>query len=637
MDFLDEAGNRDLAHRENKDWREIAEYDQYTLPLFVRLKSIDWPKLMALHRADWQRKGVDEMRARKLQFGCYCWGGFYLNTKTQRPRLIQRYPRLYYWFPVRTLALPIPTPVEYAQRLFDKQRALLTDVYARVIERERSAATSERQYLAERLKSISRVLSNDKAKWEPQWQLKHFLEVGRPAAFQKYTDPTNLGEVQAQLDYFWLCLREFHEAEKQVLEAKNVSSPETPPAISAGEPAGLIRKYYPSLGEYLPSPTVPDLVAEWYSDLSRLGKKSLKYCVTDFHERASNKTEFLSCLAILLGEAEQHAHLPGYGYRRHYLPEYLTPGREAEIEASGRAALRAVREWHTLATLSPIEQFLDRARKIELWQNERHQLVTREAGHEEWNEEYGVMLLALQRAVPTAKKKLLRAAHTELNRLLPTLEAGRPLKWQRLHDEGRPFFATSLTATYAYSEFVPLRPTQTTTSQISNFFFLRLYTHLFEKEWHVWQALILLAGALGEAAPPTPNTFQEKQAEQTAAAPSAGQSPWLPLLTKALPLPDFFAFLSECGLLTPACELTALGRAEGKDKARKAPWAGTLQALIKAGLLDTSAAAVCRALADPAGGVQVSLNEGTLRDYSRKAGAYLESANNYLRARGLLR
>ena len=221
----------------------------------------------------------------------------------------------------------------------------------------------------------------------------------------------------------------------------------------AGEPAGLIRKYYPSLGEHLLSPTLSDLAAEWYSDLSRIGKDGLGYYVTNRHERASNKAEFTDCVALLLAEAEQHAHLPGYGYRRHYPPDYLNPEREAEIEASGWATLRAVREWHTLAILSPVEQFLDRARKIELWQNDRYQLATRENGHEEWNEEYAVLLLALQRAVPTAKKRLLRAAYTELKRLLPTLEAGRPLKWQRLYDEGNLFFSSSLTATYAYSEF----------------------------------------------------------------------------------------------------------------------------------------------------------------------------------------
>ncbi|WP_046245550.1 hypothetical protein [Hymenobacter terrenus] len=332
----------------------------------------------------------------------------------------------------------------------------------------------------------------------------------------------------------------------------------------ATQPAVLIGKYYPNLGQHLPSPTLPELAAEWYSDLSRLGKEGLDYYVTAPHERASNKEEFLTCLAMLLAEAEQHAHLPGYGYRRHYTPEFLTPQRESELEASGRAALRAVREWHTLASLTPIEQFLHRARKIELWENERYQLATREDGHEEWSEEYGVMLLALQRAVPTAKKKLLRAAYTELKRLLPTIEAGRPLKWQRLYDEGRPFFASTLTATYAYSEFTPLRPTQNTTSQIKELFFQYLHVHLFEKEWHVWQALILLAGALGEAAPPTPETFRERQTEPALAtlaldvAPPDAATIWASLLCKNVKytLENLDELLVSLALLTDAASRT---------------------------------------------------------------------------------
>ena len=302
----------------------------------------------------------------------------------------------------------------------------------------------------------------------------------------------------------------------------------TPPQPT-GEPAGLIRKYYPSLGLHLPSPTLPELAGEWFSDLCRLGAESIDYYGSGRLERASNKAELLACLAMLLAEAEQYAHLPGYGYRQHYPPNYLTPEQESELEASGRTALLCVREWHTQASLSPIEQFLHRARKIELCHNERHQLATREARREEWNEEYGVMLLALQRAVPSVKKKLLRAAYTELKRLLPTIEASQPLEWQRLADEGRPFFPIILKNTYIYSEFAPLRPTQNTERQITESFFVNLYLHLFEKEWHVWQALILLAGALGEPAPVTPETFQEKQIEPS--APALDSPPARPLDT----------------------------------------------------------------------------------------------------------
>ena len=114
-------------------------------------------------------------------------------------------------------------------------------------------------------------------------------------------------------------------------------------------------------------------------------------------------------------------------------------------------------------------------------------------------------------------------------------------------------------------------------------------------------------------------------------------SPWGPLLTGLLELPALFTFFADCGLLTPAGELTALGRADGQNKARKAPWAGTLQALIQSQHLDGNSAAICRALSDPAGGIQMSLNEGALRNYSTKAGTYLTLANGYLKERGILR
>ena len=114
-------------------------------------------------------------------------------------------------------------------------------------------------------------------------------------------------------------------------------------------------------------------------------------------------------------------------------------------------------------------------------------------------------------------------------------------------------------------------------------------------------------------------------------------SPWEPLLTGLLELPALFEFFADCGLLTPTGELTALGKGTDGQKGGKAPWAGTLQALMKSRHLDNNVAAICRVLLDPAGRIQVRLNEGTLRDYSGKAGTYLDVANGYLKKRGILR
>ena len=96
------------------------------------------------------------------------------------------------------------------------------------------------------------------------------------------------------------------------------------PTQPAGKPAGIIRKYYPNLGEHLPSPTWPALAAEWYSDLTRVGTEELDWYVFSRNERASDKEEFRACVAMLLAETEQHAHLPGYGYGGHYPPADLT-------------------------------------------------------------------------------------------------------------------------------------------------------------------------------------------------------------------------------------------------------------------------------------------------------------------------
>jgi hypothetical protein len=114
-------------------------------------------------------------------------------------------------------------------------------------------------------------------------------------------------------------------------------------------------------------------------------------------------------------------------------------------------------------------------------------------------------------------------------------------------------------------------------------------------------------------------------------------SPWKPLLIGLLTLPELFEFFVECGLLTATHELTELGQASGNAKARKAPWAGTLQALMKSRHLDNNVAAICRALSNPAGNIRVSLNEGTLRDCSRQAGVYFGLANEKLEGRGILR
>lgn len=318
---------------------------------------------------------------------------------------------------------------------------------------------------------------------------------------------------------------------------------------------------------------------------------------------------------------------------------------------------------------SSIERFMARIRKIELWLNEQQQLTTQPWGVDEWREEYGAFFLEFSKVIPFLKKKLLRACYVQLMQLQPTLRPAWLLRVNQYEEWGHPFLATNLTDVLTFCEFTPVQPTQQTTNQREECLLAYLHEHLFIKEWYVWQALILLAGALGEPTPETPDSFKPQppkpkdletnQISTSSYYPLSGSSTegsvkeqalvdihvnestiplmWQSLLIGELSVAGFFAFLIKCGLLDAEGKLTGLGRGEGITKARKAPWAGTLQALMQANLLDSNAAAVCRALADPAGRIEVSLNEGTLRELSSKADSYFKIANSHLEELGFLR
>ena len=253
--------------------------------------------------------------------------------------------------------------------------------------------------------------------------------------------------------------------------------------------------------------------------------------------------------------------------------------------------------------------------------------------------------------------------------MLPTLHtrwAPRLNKDTDEEDTNNSFSPTDLAYRLPFCEFVPLQPLSIVSPQRDICLMAWLIIHINVKAWYVWQALKFLAGRLQEPEPETPESFRPQPPKptditadnilsseffavpeaalygpsgkpQTALLESNTSSVWQSLLVGELSVTGFFAFLFKCGLLDASGELTALGRAESASKARKAPWAGTLQALMKAGLLDSNVAAVCRVLADPAGRIGVTLNEGTLRDYSTKADTYLKAANEHLQELGFLR
>jgi hypothetical protein len=118
---------------------------------------------------------------------------------------------------------------------------------------------------------------------------------------------------------------------------------------------------------------------------------------------------------------------------------------------------------------------------------------------------------------------------------------------------------------------------------------------------------------------------------------TAPSSPWVPLLADRFSLDEFFTILICCGLLTQDRKLTALGRADGVKKPKKAPWAGVIVALIQAKLLKLNSAAIRHALFDPEGEIGITINEGTIRDPSEVSKRYTKQANSVLRERGWLK
>jgi hypothetical protein len=282
-------------------------------------------------------------------------------------------------------------------------------------------------------------------------------------------------------------------------------------ASTQAERIRIIRKHYPELGKHAPNATVPELAAEWYSDLAVSGISRIEHQTTSPYNKASNKKEFLACLEFLLTEAEKYSHQRGYGWRQHIAIADLNPTLEARLEISGNETIRAVRDWHTEVNLPPIERFMHRVRKIELWQNEQHQLTTLGLDDDDWRDIYNPLFLNFRQAIYRAETKLLRTAYAELKSLLPTLHT----RWlPRMDDSSEEeitpndFYAGRLVDYWLYCEFVPLRPTSTTPSQRDPCLMAWLKCHLQIKQWYVWEAVKLLAGTLGEPAPETPLAFQ---------------------------------------------------------------------------------------------------------------------------------
>jgi hypothetical protein len=252
---FEQTGN-DISASANKHWREVAEYERYVVPLRIRLQAVDWRALITLNRTYWHRKAIGKIRARKQQYGSYCWVGNFCNPSTGTYRQIQRYSLVYLSdfgaYPIRLCPLreqheewgwfrpsdigtsiytpeadrrnPNWTPEAHAWSAYEKQRGLYGQALQNIDDKR--SKLQPRQYLADRLLNISRQLGKYVRKnhwnangifyeepYELEWHLNQALASNEKLGYLSTLSSAALGEVEAKLDHFWRCLEEFHAAE----------------------------------------------------------------------------------------------------------------------------------------------------------------------------------------------------------------------------------------------------------------------------------------------------------------------------------------------------------------------------------------------------------------------------------------
>jgi uncharacterized protein (TIGR02391 family) len=213
--------NTIVEGRRNQHWREVAEYEKWVFPLYLYLENVDWHKVVAWHKARWHTGFINslwlQMRDRGLG---------YVGRKILRDRLLSGST-----YRIK-LALPIPTPAEYAQRRLQEAQELYEKVFANRTSQEQVVASDGRRFLAEQLKRAAihlgrREQSNTGRfkEWKPKWDLKQAVE---PDAMRSqgysYLAADELGKVLATVENFWQHWHAFHEAEKTGMDRPAVNT-----------------------------------------------------------------------------------------------------------------------------------------------------------------------------------------------------------------------------------------------------------------------------------------------------------------------------------------------------------------------------------------------------------------------------
>lgn len=239
MEFVEQE-NAKLRALTNKHWREVAEYERYVTPLLICLDLVEWPDMIAEQKDLWHGDTINEMKAKKRRLS---WSALISYSVPWDSR-----------FQLADLTQPTYTLAGYKQRAYEVSLAM----WGQVIEHQdaKTLSARRRQYLANRLRVSSSLLGRyEGARYEGAYKLEFDLTAALAGKTVGYgIDPAILGQVEAKLNYFWRCLKDFHEAE--------LTAPATTVPGGSVASSDTIRPKQPPVS---PSSTVADLCRDEFT------------------------------------------------------------------------------------------------------------------------------------------------------------------------------------------------------------------------------------------------------------------------------------------------------------------------------------------------------------------------------------
>ncbi|MGY2132718.1 hypothetical protein ACW9KT_10845 [Hymenobacter sp. HD11105] len=211
----------DLEQKRNEKYRQIADYDQTVVPIYLVIEDTNWERIK-LHtcayecqqtartiRQEWQdnakqRAGRlierygENFLSRRLREGCHAGADIDALTSRYGGEELLRRARIFQ----RTRPIHLVFGIKRAKELLNESQEEAKVAWLTKHEKGKSQTNNLRQYLAERLKSIASILGSD-TNFVTVTQNKNVLNLY----------PRPLGNLLGGIDYFQHCWSEFHKAE----------------------------------------------------------------------------------------------------------------------------------------------------------------------------------------------------------------------------------------------------------------------------------------------------------------------------------------------------------------------------------------------------------------------------------------